>query len=47
MTNGIAIGFVLIVGGAIAADLTLNAGSASLFMARQGLDLVQWLAFWR
>ena len=32
---------------AILADLTLNGGSALLFLARKSLDFIEFLAFWR
>jgi hypothetical protein len=47
MTNTIAIALALTLGALITADILLNASAASLFLARQGLNLIGWLAFWR
>ena len=37
----------IIIGLAIAADVVLNSGAASLFLARKLLVFVEALAFWR
>lgn len=47
MTNGLAVALVLLVAGFLVLDgLVLHLG-APLFLARRGLALVEWLAFWR
>ena len=38
--------FVLLLAALIVADLTLQGGKALLFLARDLLDLVDYLAFW-
>ena len=47
LTNTIAlwIGLVLVAG--IIADFALNGGSATVFLVRKFLDLIEWVAFWR
>jgi hypothetical protein len=47
MTNTLAIWLGVIVLGLLAADLIMADGGGSLFLARKGLDLIEWLAFWR
>ncbi len=47
VTNGLTYAFVLLIGGALAADALLNDWTASLFLARKFADLIQWIAFWR
>jgi hypothetical protein len=47
MTNAIAIVLGLTVACAVTADLLWNGSAASLFLAKQGLRLIGWLAFWR
>lgn len=47
MTNQIALGLGLLIFGAVGADVLLNAGHASLFLARKFIDLMDWVAFWR
>jgi hypothetical protein len=47
VTNGITLFFVILIGGAIAADAVLNDWTACLFLARKFTDFIQWVAFWR
>lgn len=47
LTNALALALGLILLAALAADLMLNAGAASLFLARRFVGLVDWAAFWR
>lgn len=47
MTNSIAIGLGLLILGGIGVDTFLTGGEGSLFLARKGLDLLDWMAFWR
>jgi hypothetical protein len=47
MTNSIAIGLVVLILAALGADLYANDGAASLFLARKGVGLIEWMAFWR
>ncbi|WP_299921448.1 hypothetical protein [uncultured Pelagimonas sp.] len=47
MTNKLAIVIGLAVVGAVAADVFLADGEASLFLARKMFVLLDWLAFWR
>jgi hypothetical protein len=47
MTNRIAVPLALLIAGAIAADLMLNGGRASLYLARKLLTFVEYIAFWR
>ncbi len=47
MTNALAIGiFVAIAGFFLLDHFVLHLG-APLFLARKGMDLIEWLAFWR
>ncbi|WP_292290941.1 glyceraldehyde-3-phosphate dehydrogenase [Marivita sp.] len=47
MTNSIAIGLGLLILGGIAIDAFLTGGDGLLFLAVKGIDLVEWIAFWR
>ncbi len=47
MTNSLAIWLVLIILAAFGVDYVLFDFSASIFLGRKGVDLLQWLAFWR
>ena len=47
MTNRIALNLGLIIAGAIVWDIYRNDGAALVFLARRGLDLIAYLAFWR
>jgi len=47
MTNSIAIGLGLLILGGIGVDAFLTGGEGLLFLARRGLDLIEWIAFWR
>lgn len=47
MTNTVAIGLLVFLLGALAADWALNDLAGALFLARRGLDLIETLAFWR
>ena len=46
MTNGLALGLVATAVALLALDATLGLGGA-LFLAREGVGLIKWLAFWR
>ena len=47
MTNSIAIGLGILVLGGVAFDAFLTGGKGFLFLAGKGLDLLEWIAFWR
>ncbi|MCC5975175.1 MAG: hypothetical protein JJT81_14135 [Rubellimicrobium sp.] len=47
MTNSVAIGLLVFLLGALAADWMLNDLQGALMLARRGLDLIEFLAFWR
>lgn len=47
MTNRVALGLALLVLGAIGADLLLQGGASSLFLARKLVVLIDWAMFWR
>ncbi|KAJ54493.1 glyceraldehyde-3-phosphate dehydrogenase [Actibacterium mucosum KCTC 23349] len=47
MSNRTAAIFFLVIAGLIGADLVLNEGVYSLFLARKFVELVDWLKFWR
>lgn len=47
MTNSIAIGLGLLILGGIGVDAFLTGGDGLLFLVRKGLDLLEWMAFWR
>jgi len=47
MTNTLAIWLTALVLGLLALDYALADFGASLFLARKGLELLEWLAFWR
>jgi hypothetical protein len=47
VTNRIALILGLIIAGAIVWDIYRNDGAALVFLARRGLDLIAYLAFWR
>jgi hypothetical protein len=47
LTDRIAIVLAGVIALAVLADLSLNGGSALLFLARKSLDLIEFLAFWR
>jgi hypothetical protein len=47
LTDRIALWLFLIVAAGVVADLTLNEGRALLYLAQDGLALVEWVVFWR
>jgi len=47
MTNALALWLFALVVGLFALDWYLADWGASLFLARKGLGLIEWLAFWR
>ncbi len=47
MTNALAIWIFALILAAVAADWYFFDGATLLYIARRGLDLIQWLAFWR
>jgi hypothetical protein len=38
---------VVVIGGAVFADMYLNEGKALLFLLRKLVDLTIWMSFWR
>jgi hypothetical protein len=47
MPNAVAIALAALILGAVALDGVLNGFDGSLALARRGLDLIDYLAFWR
>ena len=47
MTDRIALWLFLILLAGVLADLFLNQGHALLYLAQDGLSLVDWVVFWR
>ncbi|MCM2562161.1 hypothetical protein M8756_08335 [Lutimaribacter sp. EGI FJ00015] len=47
MTNQIAIALGLLILAALGYDHYSQDGAALLFLAKKGLALIEWLAFWR
>jgi hypothetical protein len=47
MTNSIAIGLGILILGGIGIDAFLTGGEGFFFVARKGIDLIEWMAFWR
>jgi len=47
MTDGIAIGLVLLIGGVVAADLLFFGWDLHVLLGRKFSDLIEYLAFWR
>ncbi len=47
MTNPIAVGLAIVILIALALDFGINAGAGSLFLAREFIQLIHWVAFWR
>lgn len=47
MTNALAIGIVFVIAAFFVLDHYLLHLDAPLFLARKGMDLIEWLAFWR
>ncbi|WP_299789771.1 hypothetical protein [uncultured Marivita sp.] len=47
MTNSIAIGLGLLILGGIGIDAFLTGGDGLVFLAGKGIDLLEWIAFWR
>ena len=47
MTNRIALWLIIILAGAILADVTLNDSQSLFFLARRFLLLIEWVVFWR
>jgi hypothetical protein len=47
MTNSLAIGIGIVLAVGLAVDFIFFGQSGALFLARKGLDLLEWLAFWR
>ncbi|WP_460273221.1 hypothetical protein [Celeribacter sp. ULVN23_4] len=47
MTNKIALGLAIVILIALGLDLGLNGGAGALFLAREWLRLIHWVAFWR
>lgn len=47
MTNSIAIGLGILIVGGIAVDAFFTGGDGFLFLAVKGIDLLEWIAFWR
>ena len=47
MTNTIAIWLAALILGFVLLDALVLQTGATLFLARQGIDFLQWIAFWR
>ena len=47
MTNTIAIGIGVLLLAALGIDLLVSGGDGLMFLARKGLDFLEWIAFWR
>ena len=47
MTNSLAISLGLLILCGITLDAFLNGGDGLVFLAIKGIDLIEWLAFWR
>ena len=47
MTNTIAIGLGVVILSALAVDSYLYGSDHLIFLAKKGLELIEWLAFWR
>ncbi len=47
MTNGLAIALAALLAAALAWDALAQDWAGTLFLGRKGLDLVEYLAFWR
>ena len=47
MTNSIAIGLGVMILSALALDFYLYGWDHLIFLAKKGLELIEWLAFWR
>ncbi|MGR3365681.1 MAG: glyceraldehyde-3-phosphate dehydrogenase [Maritimibacter harenae] len=47
MTNRLALILFVLIVAAFAADFAVNAGRASLFLAKELFEFLHWLAFWR
>jgi len=47
MTNQLAIILGLLIVLALGADMTLNSGEYSLFLAKKFMELTEYIAFWR
>ncbi|MCR9110119.1 glyceraldehyde-3-phosphate dehydrogenase [Marivita sp. XM-24bin2] len=47
MTNSLAIGLGLLILGGLAVDAFLTGGDGFMFLAGKGLELLEWIAFWR
>ncbi|WP_170109236.1 hypothetical protein [Celeribacter persicus] len=47
MTNQIALGLAIVILIALGLDFGLTGGAGTLFLAREWLRLIHWIAFWR
>lgn len=47
MTNTLAATLGVLIIAALIADQMMNTGNATLFLAREFAELIEWLAFWR
>ncbi len=47
VTDRIAIGLAIVIGGLLAADFLFADGAGAFFLARRFMDLLEYLAFWR
>ncbi|MGV6840196.1 MAG: hypothetical protein ACWA40_08390 [Planktomarina sp.] len=47
MSNRTALILALIIVASIVTDLMVNQGTASMFMAKKIMDLIEYVAFWR
>jgi len=47
MTNPIAIGLLTLIAGALVFDAMTQDWAYSVFVARKGVQFLEWIAFWR
>jgi len=47
MTNRIAIGLALVIVAVFAVDALAFGGTLPVLLGRKGLELLEWIAFWR
>ncbi|MCX7299518.1 MAG: hypothetical protein NTX73_03890 [Rhodobacterales bacterium] len=47
MTNGLAYGIGTFVIAALLLDYVFFGGNGALFLAKKGMDFLEWIAFWR
>jgi len=47
MTNRIALGLGIVIVGLFVVDALAFGGTLPVFLGRKGLELLEWIAFWR